>query len=60
VKYLNIGIESDHAPIKKLVVGTNGFRVRKRAWSIIQEFESHGCWIKVNLISGCVMMDVKR
>ncbi len=25
VKYLNNGIESDHAPIKKLVVGTGGF-----------------------------------
>ena len=35
VKYLNNGIESDHAPIKKLVVATGGFKIRKRAWSTI-------------------------
>ncbi len=40
MKYLNNGIESDHAPIKKLVVGTGGFKIRKRAWSTIQGFES--------------------
>lgn len=31
VKYLNNGIESDYAPIKKLVAGTCGFKRRKRA-----------------------------
>ncbi len=40
VKSLNNGIESDHAPIMKLVVGTGGFKIRKRAWSTIQGFES--------------------
>ncbi|MGX9522770.1 IS6 family transposase [Vibrio mediterranei] len=40
VKYLNNGIEFDHAPIKKLVVGTGGFKIRKRAWSTLQGFES--------------------
>ncbi len=40
VKCLNNGIESDHAPIKKLVVATGGFKIRKRAWSTIQGFES--------------------
>ncbi|PSV92419.1 IS6 family transposase [Photobacterium iliopiscarium] len=40
VKYLNNGIESDHAPIKKLIVATGGFKIRKRAWSTIQGFES--------------------
>ncbi|SON51456.1 transposase (plasmid) [Vibrio tapetis subsp. tapetis] len=40
VKYLNNGIESDHAPIKKLVVSTGGFKIRKRAWSTIEGFES--------------------
>ncbi|CAH7455651.1 transposase [Vibrio chagasii] len=39
VKYLNNGIESDHAPIKKLIEATGGFKVRKRAWSTIQGFE---------------------
>ena len=34
-KYLNNGIESDHAPIKKLVVSTGGFKIRKRAWLTI-------------------------
>ncbi len=40
VKTLNNGIESDHAPIKKLIVATGGFKLRKRAWSTIQGFES--------------------
>ncbi|MBF4401697.1 DDE-type integrase/transposase/recombinase, partial [Vibrio anguillarum] len=40
VKYLNNGIESDHSPIKKLVVSTGGFKIRKRAWSTIEGFES--------------------
>ncbi|SKA71416.1 DDE-type integrase/transposase/recombinase, partial [Enterovibrio nigricans] len=40
VKYLNNGIESDHAPIKKLLAGTGGFKKRKRAWSTLQGFES--------------------
>ncbi|PSW05443.1 IS6 family transposase [Photobacterium lipolyticum] len=40
VKYLNNGIEFDHAPIKKLVVATGGFKIRKRAWSTIQGFDS--------------------
>ena len=40
VKFLNNGIESDHAPIKKLIVATGGFKIRKRAWSSIQGFES--------------------
>ncbi|EGU39217.1 putative transposase, partial [Vibrio ichthyoenteri ATCC 700023] len=29
-----------HAPIKKLVVATGGFKIRKRACSTIQGFES--------------------
>ncbi len=40
VKSLNNGIESDHAPIKKLIVATGGFKVHNRAWSSIQGFES--------------------
>lgn len=40
IKSLNNGIESDHAQIKKLIVATSGFKVRKRAWSTIQGFES--------------------
>ncbi len=39
VRYLNDGIESDHAPIKKLIEGTGGFKVRKQARSTIQGFE---------------------
>ena len=39
VKYLNNGIESDRAPIKKLIEATGGFKVRKRAWSTIKGFE---------------------
>ncbi len=40
VKHLNNGIESDHAPIKKLIVATGGFKCRKQVWSTIQGFES--------------------
>ncbi len=40
VKSLNNGIESDHAHIKKLVVSTGGFKIRKRAWLTLQGFES--------------------
>ncbi len=40
MKFLNNGIESDHAPIKKLIVATGGFKIQKRAWSTIQGFES--------------------
>ncbi|PQJ83578.1 DDE-type integrase/transposase/recombinase [Aliivibrio sifiae] len=36
----NNGIESDHAPIKKLVVAIGSFKLRNRAWSTIQRFES--------------------
>lgn len=43
VNYLNNGVESDHAPIKKLITSARGFRLRKRAWSSIQGFESFGC-----------------
>ena len=39
MKYLNNGIESVHARIKKLIEATGGFKVRKRAWSTIQGFE---------------------
>lgn len=31
VKYLNNGIEFDLAPIKKLIITTAGFKIRKRA-----------------------------
>ena len=40
VKYLNNGIESDHAPIKKFIMATGGFKIRQRAWSTIEGFES--------------------
>ncbi len=40
VKHLNNGIESDHAPIKKLIVAIGGLKRRNRAWSTIQGFES--------------------
>ncbi len=40
VKALNNDIESDHAPIKTLIVATGGFKLRNRAWSTIQGFES--------------------
>lgn len=40
VKILNNRIESDHAPIKKLIVATGGFKCAKRAWRTIQGFET--------------------
>ncbi|WP_274369581.1 DDE-type integrase/transposase/recombinase, partial [Morganella morganii] len=40
IKTLNNRIESDHAPIKKLIVATGGFKIAKRAWSTIQGFET--------------------
>ncbi len=40
VKNLNNRIESDHAPIKKLIVATGGFKSAKRAWRTIQGFET--------------------
>lgn len=40
VKTLNNRIESDHAPIKKLIVATGGFKSAKRAWRTIQSFET--------------------
>jgi transposase-like protein len=40
VKYLNNSIESDHAPIKKKIAATGGFKSQKRALSMIQGFES--------------------
>lgn len=40
IKTLNNRIESDHAPIKKLIVATGGFKSAKRAWSTIQGFET--------------------
>ncbi len=40
IKYLNNGIESNHAPIKKMIVVTGGFKNQKRAWSTLQGFES--------------------
>lgn len=40
IKHLNNRIESDHAPIKKLIVATGGFKSAKRAWSTIQGFET--------------------
>ena len=39
VKCLYNGIESDHAPIKKLIEATGGLKVRKRACLMIQGFE---------------------
>ena len=35
IKTLNNRIESDYAPIKKLIVTTGGFKSAKRAWSTI-------------------------
>lgn len=35
IKTLSNRIESDHAPIKKLIVATGGFKSAKRAWSTI-------------------------
>ncbi|CNB53778.1 IS6 family transposase [Yersinia intermedia] len=40
VKYLNNRIESDHAPIKKLVKAAEGFKRPNRAWSTLQGFET--------------------
>ncbi|NQY51913.1 MAG: DDE-type integrase/transposase/recombinase, partial [Piscirickettsiaceae bacterium] len=40
IKYLNNGIESDHAPIKKLISTGRGVRVLKITWSTIQGCES--------------------
>ena len=40
IKPLNNRIESDHAPIKKLIVATGGFKSAKRAWSTLQGFET--------------------
>lgn len=40
IKTLNNRIESDHAPIKKLIVATGGFKSAKRAWSTIQGVET--------------------
>ncbi len=40
VKTLNNRIESDHAPIKKLIVATGGFKSAKHAWRTIQGFET--------------------
>ena len=40
VKYLNNGIESDHAPIKKMIVATGGFKRQRQTWSTIQGGES--------------------
>ena len=40
IKTLNNRIESDHAPIKKLIVATGGFKSAKRAWSTLQGFET--------------------
>lgn len=40
VKTLNNQIESDHAPIKKLIIATGGFKSAKRAWSTLQGFET--------------------
>lgn len=40
VKYLNNRIESDHAPIKKLIEATGDFKVNKRANATIHGFES--------------------
>ncbi len=61
VKFLNNGIESDHAPIKKkLIVATGGFKIQKRAWSAIQGFESLRMLNKGQLlIFGYAMMNVK-
>ncbi|HGI5215308.1 TPA: IS6 family transposase [Providencia alcalifaciens] len=38
IKTLNNRIESDHAPIKKLIVATGGFKSAKRAWPTLQGF----------------------
>ncbi len=40
MKHLNNGIESDHAPMKKLIAATGGFKRRNHVWSMIHGFES--------------------
>lgn len=40
IKNLNNRIESDHAPIKKLIMATGGFKSAKRAWSTLKGFET--------------------
>lgn len=40
IKTLNNRIESDHAPIKKLIVATGGFKSAKLAWSTTRGFET--------------------
>ncbi|PQQ41095.1 hypothetical protein C6H65_11320 [Photorhabdus luminescens] len=40
VKYLNNRIESNHAPIKKLVEAADSFKWPNRAWSMFQGLES--------------------
>ncbi|MCU6275496.1 transposase [Morganella morganii] len=40
MKILNNHIESDHVPIKKLIIATGGFKSAKRVWSTIQGFET--------------------
>lgn len=37
IKTINNRIESDHAPIKKLIIATGSFKFAKRAWSTIRE-----------------------
>ena len=54
VKYLNNRIESDHAPLKKLITATGGFKRYHRAWATIKGFESLrmlnkgqlDCWLR--------------
>ena len=61
MKYLNNGVESDHAPIKKLVVGTE-LSVSKYESEPGPSFRGSslfGYRIKVSLISGYVVMNVK-
>ncbi len=43
-------LESDHAPIMKLIVATGEFKCRKRAWSTIQGFTSLRMfkWLRTN------------
>lgn len=40
VKTLNNRIEPDHAPVKKLIVATGGFKSAELAWSTIQGIET--------------------
>ncbi|WP_435249200.1 DDE-type integrase/transposase/recombinase [Vibrio sp. nBUS_14] len=39
VKYLNNGIDPEHAPIKKLNEANGGFKVRGRVWPKVQGSE---------------------